>query len=214
MLLIALCIRLTSPGPAFFSQQRVGRGGRLFFIFKFRSMFACPAVAAGIGLTRRGDRRITPVGHWLRRFKLDELPQFFNVLRGDMSLVGPRPKLPQYSAILNMPYRPGITGAATLAFRREEEILSGIHPAGMETFYHRHIKPLKARIDARYMCRATFLSDVRIIAATLLACIVPPRGQGAVSRRPARAKGLQIRSGFEDASAENLSPSQNAAMAD
>jgi lipopolysaccharide/colanic/teichoic acid biosynthesis glycosyltransferase len=216
MLVIALLIRLTSPGPAFFRQLRVGRGGTLFLICKFRSMSAGTAPSAGVGLTRRGDRRITPLGHWLRRFKLDELPQFFNVLRGEMSLVGPRPKLPQYTTIREMPYRPGITGAATLAFRREEEILGCIHPAAMEPFYHRHIKPLKARIDARYMCRATFLSDLRIIAATILACIVP-----AQRRRPARVPAAQTLPVFDhtsidscSASAENRASGRSAAMAD
>jgi lipopolysaccharide/colanic/teichoic acid biosynthesis glycosyltransferase len=174
MLLVALCVRLTSPGPAFFSQRRIGRGGRFFRIYKFRSMTFDPA-GAGPGLTRDGDGRITPVGRWLRKLKLDELPQFYNVLRGEMSLVGPRPKLPQYEAIVNMPYRPGITGAATLAFRREEVLLSHLHPSQLDRFYNRHIRILKARIDVRYMCRATFLSDMSLIAATFLACLVPAR---------------------------------------
>jgi lipopolysaccharide/colanic/teichoic acid biosynthesis glycosyltransferase len=183
MLLIALCIRLTSPGPSIFTQKRVGRMGRLFSIYKFRSMFIDAGTAPALGLTKHGDSRVTALGRWLRKLKLDELPQFYNVLCGDMSLVGPRPKLPQYVAIGNMPYRPGITGAATLAFRCEEELLSRVHPAHMEDFYHRHIKPLKARIDARYMCRATFWSDLRMIAATFLACIAPPRAPAAALRK-------------------------------
>ncbi|MGO8758297.1 MAG: sugar transferase [Terracidiphilus sp.] len=174
MLAIALLIRLSSAGPAIFVQKRVGRGGKRFLIYKFRTM---AAATPGPGLTRDGDSRITPLGRILRRLKLDELPQFWNVLRGDMSLIGPRPKLPRYSAIRNMPFRPGITGAATLAFRNEEEALRPIHPALLDDYYNRHIRPLKAGIDLNYMAQATFLSDVRILAATVLACILPDADQ-------------------------------------
>lgn len=205
MLLIALAVRLTSPGPALFRQRRVGRNGKLFVIYKFRSMTI--DASGGVGLTRCGDHRVTPLGRWLRKAKLDELPQFYNVILGDMSLVGPRPKLPQYAFLRNTPYRPGITGAATLAFRREEELLSRIHPAEMENFYHRHIKPLKARIDARYMCRATFWSDLRIIAATFLACLAQPRVPAVVRKASGHGVAFQPLPAIESASGDSLSGS-------
>lgn len=173
--ILAACVRFTSHGKAFFSQERLGRDGRLFRIYKFRSMAETNANQTCPGLTRGGDRRVTPFGRWMRRFKLDELPQFYNVLRGDMSLVGPRPKLPQYAAIFDMSYRPGITGLATIAFRSEEEILRHIHRQQIDRFYAEHIKPKKVKLDLCYMCRATASSDLRIIGSTILSCISPAR---------------------------------------
>jgi len=171
MLMIAICVRLTSKGKALISQERVGLGGRLFHIYKFRSMKLTSVEDAGPWLTKDGDSRVTALGRYIRKFKLDELPQFYNILRGDMSLVGPRPKLPQYEAMFNMPYRPGITGAATIVFRREEEILPDCNAVELDRFYAVHIKPHKARLDACYMCNATPASDMRIIKQTLVACI-------------------------------------------
>ncbi len=176
MLAIAICIRATSRGPILFVQKRVGRGGRLFGIYKFRSMIV--GANAGHGLTADGDLRITVFGRWMRKLKIDELPQLFNILRGDMSLVGPRPKLPQYEGIVNMPYRPGVTGAATLVFRREESLLIHIHPSELDFFYAQRIKPLKASIDVRYMSRATFGTDLRLIGETVMACLRPARIPG------------------------------------
>jgi lipopolysaccharide/colanic/teichoic acid biosynthesis glycosyltransferase len=173
MLLIGLCIRLTSRGPAIFRQQRVGQWGRMFTIYKFRSM-ELTGGQRGPGLTKLGDLRVTWIGRWLRKFKLDELPQFYNVLRGDMSVVGPRPKLPQYAERLTSAYRPGITGAASIAFRREEHILACVHADEVERIYHNCIKPMKANIDRVYMQTATFVTDFRLILATLMIRFAPP----------------------------------------
>jgi lipopolysaccharide/colanic/teichoic acid biosynthesis glycosyltransferase len=123
LILIGLLVRLTSRGPVLFRQKRMGRDGLEFTLYKFRSMRA--KELPGCHITVSGDARVTKIGALLRRYKLDELPQFWNVLTGDMSLVGPRPKLPHHEALL-MTARPGITGPATLAFRHEEELLRKI----------------------------------------------------------------------------------------
>jgi lipopolysaccharide/colanic/teichoic acid biosynthesis glycosyltransferase len=167
MLLAALFVRFGSTGPVFFRQRRMGRHGHEFTLFKFRSM--CPRKGNNSSITVSGDTRVTPVGAFLRRYKLDELPQFWNVLRGDMSLVGPRPKLPHHEA-LRMACRPGITGAATLAFRNEEEFLSEIPEDQLEAFYETFVKPAKAHLDLEYLRTATLSSDLRILLRTAGAC--------------------------------------------
>lgn len=167
--LAAIMVRWGSPGPVFFRQKRMGRSGREFILYKFRSM--CPVKGNNSSITVTGDARITPIGALLRRYKLDELPQFWNVLRGDMSLVGPRPKLPHHEA-LHMECRPGITGAATLAFRREEEFLSGIPRDRLEAFYEMFVKPAKAQLDLDYMRGATLRTDLRILWNTASACLL------------------------------------------
>ncbi len=168
MLVSALLVRWGSPGQVFFRQRRMGRNGREFTLYKFRSM--CPKKGNNSSITVSGDDRITPVGALLRRYKLDELPQFWNVLRGDMSLVGPRPKLPHHEA-LRLACRPGITGAATLAFRNEEEFLSEIPADQLETFYETFVKPAKAHLDLEYMRTATFGTDLKLLWRTVTACL-------------------------------------------
>ncbi len=163
--LIAVAVRLSSPGPIIFRQQRAGRHRKLFTIYKFRTMVE-NSEAAGPGLTATGDPRIIRIGHFLRRFKLDELPQLLNVLRGDMSLVGPRPKLPELE-LTSMPCRPGVTGAATLLFRKEQHILREIPADQIGDFYSTYIAPAKVKMDADYMSSATFRSDLGILRATV-----------------------------------------------
>ena len=113
---------------------------------------------------------MTRIGRFLRKYKLDELPQLFNVLRGQMSLIGPRPKLPHLE-VMPMPFRPGLTGAATLAFRREEEMLQDVSDDDLEVYYCRMIKPLKSKIDWEYMCEATLASDLALLYKTARCCV-------------------------------------------
>jgi lipopolysaccharide/colanic/teichoic acid biosynthesis glycosyltransferase len=168
-LVTALLIRYESPGPVIFRQKRVGRHGTLFTVFKFRTM-AIAGQNGGPSLTKRGDPRVTRIGRFLREYKLDELPQLFNVLLGQMSVIGPRPKLPHLE-VMRMPFRPGLTGAATLAFRREEEMLRDIPDDDLEAYYCRMIRPLKAKIDWDYMRKATLSSDFALLYETACCCV-------------------------------------------
>lgn len=125
--------------------------------------------SSGSPITVKGDVRITPVGAFLRRLKLDELPQLWNVLKGDMSLVGPRPKLPHHEG-LHLVVRPGLTGAATLAFLDEEELLAAFQAEELERIYEKYVKSTKAQLDYDYLRRATFMSDLAIIWKTAMSC--------------------------------------------
>ena len=170
--LMAVCwflVRLSSSGPVFFRQSRAGRNGSEFAMYKFRSMRAQPFPIQP-GHTVLGDARITPAGAFLRRYKMDELPQFWNVLKGDMSLVGPRPKLAHHEAYC-LPYRPGLTGQATLAFRDEERMLLEVPQSQVDQFYESVMKPIKAGLDIDYMENATFFSDLRLLWRTFCRCI-------------------------------------------
>ncbi len=179
MLVIVCAIRATSPGPALFRQRRCGLNGRPFQLMKFRTMQALSA-ASGPQITRGGDARITRIGRWLRLWKLDELPQFFNVIRGEMSIVGPRPDLEQFWLQVPEAERkvltiiPGITGAASMAFSNEEEILAQVPQSDLVGFYTKNILPRKARMDIEYAEHATFWSDCAILMGTLLRIFCSP----------------------------------------
>ena len=170
MAAIALWVRVDSPGPALFRQQRVGRGGRLFCMLKFRTMHA---QSAGPQITATGDTRITRAGRWLRAAKLDELPQLINVLRGDMSLVGPRPEVPRYIALYSedvrrqiLSVRPGITDRAAIEFRDEERLLA--QSPDPERTYVERIMPVKQRLYLDYVARHSVPGDVAILVQTVL----------------------------------------------
>jgi lipopolysaccharide/colanic/teichoic acid biosynthesis glycosyltransferase len=169
--LIALAIKLDSPGPVFYRQQRVGRHGRVFRIFKFRTM-AAEQPAGAAQLTVAGDARITRVGAILRRTKLDELAQLIDVLRGTMSLVGPRPEVPRYVALYPddlrrkvLSVRPGITDIASIEYRQEADLLA--RAADPEREYVEVVMPHKLRLAARYVDEASVVLDLRLILRTV-----------------------------------------------
>jgi lipopolysaccharide/colanic/teichoic acid biosynthesis glycosyltransferase len=164
---IALAVWLDSGSPVWFRQERVGLRFRLFHILKFRTMRAS---SGGPPVTVGGDARITRVGQYLRLTKLDEVPQFWNVLRGDMSLVGPRPEVPEYVELFNERYRrvltvrPGITDLASIHFRNEEEILS--RSADPLREYAEHLLPAKLDLAEQYVLRHSLMGDLMIILRT------------------------------------------------
>lgn len=166
LLVIAFAVRFTSRGPILFLQKRMGRHGCTFTILKFRTLAHCQD-ATHNAVTTTDNQRFTPIGPFLRRWKLDEVPQLLNVLWGDMSLVGARPKLPEHQ-IADLEYRPGITGAATIAFAREEMLLARVPKDHLDTYYHTVILPAKHMLDTKYMSRATFFSDLYLIVNSLL----------------------------------------------
>jgi lipopolysaccharide/colanic/teichoic acid biosynthesis glycosyltransferase len=182
-LVAAGLVAATSPGPVLFRQQRVGLRGRPFTLLKLRTMRVAPE---GSQLTASGDARITPAGRWLRRFKLDEIPQLWNVVRGDMSLVGPRPEVPRYvdesplwRQVLSA--RPGLTDPVTLRLRDEEALLAGVAAGGddAERFYRERLLPWKLRGYVDYLERRSWAADLGVLGATVLAVLrlrrpVPP----------------------------------------
>ena len=182
MAAVALAVKVSSRGPVLFRQERVGKHQAPFTILKFRTM-RHDAEHSGPSVTCDGDRRTTRVGRVLRKLKLDELPQLVNVLRGDMSLVGPRPKLALHER-LYLRCRPGITGAATLVFAREEELLARVPVEHVESYTVNVLNPMKARIDKEYAASASFRSDLRLLVRTFVRlsrkdiAAAPPELQG------------------------------------
>jgi lipopolysaccharide/colanic/teichoic acid biosynthesis glycosyltransferase len=169
LIAVAVVIKLSSPGPVLYSQLRVGRHGRHFRIYKFRSM-VINADRLGSSVTTGADRRITPIGRILRRTKLDELPQLFNVLRGEMSLVGPRPDVPEivdlYTPELRriLEVRPGITSVATVHLRDEELLLTGV--TDPDRFYIDVLVPAKVRLAMQHVDNPSLLYDCVVLAQT------------------------------------------------
>lgn len=171
-ILISALVAITSRGPAFFRQERVGREGKIFRIVKFRSMVA-GADKIGSGITRAGDARVTRFGSVIRKLKIDEIPQLWNVLVGDMSLVGPRPELPCYVANYTpeqravLVVRPGITDISSLRYRHEEELLARSH--NPEEFYEKVVLPDKLALNLEYIQNMSFFFDLKLIFQTIVA---------------------------------------------
>lgn len=168
-LLIALLIKLDSDGPVFYLQERIGRGGSGFQLFKLRTMRVGADKGQVITVGER-DARITRIGYFLRKFKLDELPQLINVLKGEMSLVGPRPELRKFTDLYTdeqrkvLSIRPGITDLASIRFRNENELLEG--KADPIDFYVREILPVKLAMNLEYVNNQSVWKDIRILFLT------------------------------------------------
>ena len=169
LILISFAIKIGSSGPVFFSQKRVGKDGNLFTLIKFRSMMTNHR--SNNTATVKGDKRITRIGIFLRKYKLDEFPELWNVLKGEMSLVGPRPDVPGYADNLKgedrkiLRLRPGLTGTASLKYANEEDILSK-HDNPQE-YNDRVIFPDKVKINLEYYYNQTIWLDIKIIFATI-----------------------------------------------
>lgn len=171
LLIVAILIRVKMPGgPVLFKQKRVGRYGNLFTIYKFRTMSSAPT--QGVSVAAAEQNRITPLGDKLRRYKLDELPELWNVLKGDMSFVGPRPDVPGYADKLEgddremLRLKPGITGPASLKYRDEEYILD--HVDDPIKYNNEVIFPDKVRINRYYLHHYSFVKDIQMIVCTIL----------------------------------------------
>lgn len=173
----ALAVAVASRGPILFRQERVGRNGRSFILFKFRTMIVGQG---GAQVTARGDTRVTSIGRFLRRTKLDELPELYNVLKGEMSLVGPRPEVPRYVDLQDSRWqivlraRPGITDPVTMRLRNEEALLAEIE-GDREKFYRENLQPFKLAGYQAYLSRRSWWQDVKVLRDTIVAIILPGR---------------------------------------
>ncbi len=177
LLFLALLVLLSSGPPAFFVQERVGLGGCSFRLLKFRSMHR--SVDQGVPLTAQGDRRVTGFGRFLRMSKLDELPQLLNVVKGEMSLVGPRPEVARYVETYTarqkkvLEVRPGLTDWASIAFRNEESLLGAVPEGDKERYYLESILPKKLEMNLAYIAHAGLGHDLQIIGRTIAATLAP-----------------------------------------
>jgi len=191
LLLLGIAVKLDSRGPVLFRQRRIGQDGRPFDILKFRTMVV-NAESLGLSVTRSGDRRVTRVGRYLRKYKLDELPQLWNVLNSEMSFVGPRPEVPRYverytaeqKRVLTL--KPGITDRATLEFRNEEALLATA--ADTEKFYLEYCVPRKIELNLAYAGGANLWEDTKVILRTLLP--FGPRAEAVAPRPEAGGRSL------------------------
>ena len=169
LILISFAIKIGSKGPVLFSQKRVGKDGKLFTLIKFRSMTV--QQESNSTATVRGDLRITKIGEFLRKYKLDELPELWNVIKGEMSLVGPRPDVPGYADRLKgkdreiLKLRPGITGTASLKYANEEEILASQQDP--QKYNDEVIFPDKVKVNLEYYENQSLWLDIKIIFATI-----------------------------------------------
>lgn len=191
LLVISLCIYAESGRPVFFRQRRVGRREGLFWMYKFRTMLANGDEGK---ITTNSDPRVTQVGSVLRRYKLDELPQLWNVLRGEMTLVGPRPEVPELWHFFPATWRaaisslkPGITGLASLVMREESKLFREDRRS-IEDRYRREVVPVKMRLELRYLLRRSLLYDFEIVICSLLYAIFP---RVSVRRRAFRALSIE-----------------------
>ncbi len=175
LLILALLVRLTSNGPALFRQQRVGLGGKPFTMLKFRSMTVRDDAQKG-SFDAGDDTRVTRIGRFLRKTKLDELPQLWNVMKGDMSIVGPRPEVPKWTEVYPkrwekvLQVRPGITDPASIEFRNEEELLAASDDP--EATYRNTILPRKLELYEQYIADNTAWTDASILLRTMLAVLL------------------------------------------